>query len=54
MAFVREKKKRAGKSYFYLVENVRENGKVRQRVIRYIGTKRPRGPQKGLKGTKRR
>ena len=38
------------RSYFSLVETHREDGKVRQRSIRYLGTKRPRGPQKGLKG----
>jgi hypothetical protein len=27
-----------GKRYFYLVESIREGKKVRQRVIRYIGT----------------
>ena len=41
MAFIREKR-RGSRSYFYLVENVRDNGKVRQKVIRYVGTRRPR------------
>ena len=27
-----------GKTYFYLVESRRINGKVRQKVIKYIGT----------------
>jgi len=48
VAFIREKKKN-GRSYFYLVENTWDNGKVRQRLIRYVGTHRPRGRQKGLK-----
>lgn len=30
-------KKISGKSYFYLVESTRVNGKVMQRVIEYIG-----------------
>ena len=50
MAFVREKR-RGSRRYYYLVENTRQqDGKVRQRTIRYIGIKRPKGPQKGLKG----
>jgi hypothetical protein len=36
MAFVRQKVSR-GRSAFYLVENRRENGKVRQRVLTYLG-----------------
>lgn len=50
MAFIRGKK-RANREYFYLVESYREEGKVRQRVLKYLGSKRPRGRQKGLKGT---
>ncbi|MBA7619875.1 hypothetical protein ES703_27217 [subsurface metagenome] len=50
MAFIREKKQ-DGRSYFYLVRNFRgEDGKTRQQHIRYLGTRRPRGRQKGLKG----
>lgn len=37
MAYVR-KKINKGKSYYYIVEAVRENDKVKQKVIRYIGT----------------
>jgi len=37
MAFLR-KKIIKGNPYFYLVENKRINGKVRQKVIKYIGT----------------
>ncbi|MBU1004573.1 MAG: hypothetical protein KJ561_01985 [Nanoarchaeota archaeon] len=36
MAFIRTKKIN-GKLYYYLVENTRINGKVKQKVIRYIG-----------------
>jgi len=37
MAFIRMKRI-SGNNYFYLVKNKRINGKVRQKVIRYIGT----------------
>jgi len=37
MAFIR-KKKIKGISYYYLVENRRINGKVRQKVLKYIGS----------------
>ena len=40
MPFVRTKH-RGQKSYYYLVENKRDGDKVRQRVIRYLGTKPP-------------
>jgi hypothetical protein len=30
-----------GKNYYYLVENQRIDGKVRQRVMRYLGTSKP-------------
>ena len=36
--FVREKTAR-GHSYLYLVENEREDGRVRQRIIRALGRK---------------
>jgi len=40
MAFVRVK--RHGKrEYYYLVEGKREGKKVRQKVIKYLGTKMP-------------
>jgi len=51
MAFIREKR-RGSRRYYYLVENYREDGHVRQRTIRYLGTKRPRGRQKGLRGSR--
>ncbi|MFH0979030.1 MAG: hypothetical protein V1837_07065 [Candidatus Woesearchaeota archaeon] len=38
MAFIRSKIIN-GKRYYYLVENHRVNGKVMQKVLRYIGTK---------------
>ncbi len=38
MAFVREKII-GGKKYYYLVENKKINGKVRQKVLAYIGDK---------------
>ncbi|KKK67724.1 hypothetical protein LCGC14_2951220 [marine sediment metagenome] len=50
MAYIREKR-RGRRSYYYLVENYREDGHTRQRVIKYLGTKRPRGRQKGFRGT---
>jgi hypothetical protein len=37
MSFVRSKK-RGNKIYYYLVESYRVDNKVRQRVIKYIGT----------------
>ena len=42
MAFIREIK-RGNKPYYYLVESYRdkETGKVRQRNLKYLGTKRP-------------
>jgi hypothetical protein len=48
MAFVRIKK-HGDREYYYLVESFRDNGKVRQRVLEYLGTHPPRGRQKGLK-----
>ncbi len=30
-----------GKNYYYLVENKREGEKVKQKVIRYLGTTKP-------------
>ena len=36
MAFIRSKKIK-GISYYYLVESKRINGKVRQKVLKYIG-----------------
>jgi len=40
MPYVRAKH-RGQKVYYYLVESKREGKKVRQRIIRYIGTKPP-------------
>jgi hypothetical protein len=37
MAFLRSKKIN-GKQYFYLVESVRMGDKVKQRVVKYIGS----------------
>lgn len=34
-----------------LVESYREDGKVRQRVLKYLGTHPPKGRQKGLRGS---
>jgi hypothetical protein len=40
MAYVRVKR-RGQRVYYYLVESKREGDKVRQRIIRYLGTKPP-------------
>ena len=40
MAYIRTKR-RGQRLYYYLVESKREGDKVRQRVIRYLGTKPP-------------
>jgi len=37
MVFIRKKKVR-GKTYYYVVENNLINGKIKQKVIYYIGT----------------
>ena len=37
MAFIR-KKINKGRNYYYIVETVRKKDKVRQKVIRYIGS----------------
>lgn len=37
MAFIRAKKK-GKKVYYYLVENYREGNKVKQKVLKYLGT----------------
>ena len=42
MAFIRAKKVK-GKTYFYLVKGVRENGKVKQKIVQYFGTTLPDG-----------
>ena len=40
MAFIRSKRK-GNRVYYYLVENRREGKKVRQKVIKYLGTEPP-------------
>jgi len=40
MAFVRTKRQ-GNRIYYYLVENKREGKKVRQKVIKYLGTEPP-------------
>jgi len=40
MPYVRSKR-RGQKVYYYLVESKREGNKVRQQIIRYLGTKPP-------------
>ncbi len=42
MAFLRAKKIN-GNLYFYLVKSVRIEGKVRQKVVKYIGTQKNLG-----------
>jgi hypothetical protein len=37
MAFIRRKKVK-GKTYYYIVESYKEKGRVKQKVIYYIGT----------------
>ena len=37
MAFIRKKKVK-GKNYYYVVERYKVKGKVKQRVLGYIGT----------------
>ena len=36
MAFIRTKKIN-GKTYYYLVESIRVDGKIKQKVVKYIG-----------------
>ena len=40
MAFVRTKRK-GNRTYYYLVESKREGKKVRQKVVKYLGTQMP-------------
>lgn len=40
MAFVRTKLK-GGRIYYYLVESKRDGKKVRQKVVKYLGTEPP-------------
>ena len=44
MAYVRAKP-RGQRVYYYLVESKRDGKKVRQRIIRYLGTKPPQGEE---------
>jgi len=37
MTFIRRKKVK-GKTYYYIVKSYKDNGKVKQRVLLYIGT----------------
>lgn len=37
MMFIRKKKK-DGKVYYYIVESIRKNNKVQQKVLMYLGT----------------
>lgn len=37
MAYIRNKKIK-GKTYYYIVESLREKEKIKQRVVRYLGT----------------
>ena len=54
MAFVRTKRQ-GNKTYYYLVESRREGSKVRQKVIRYLGTEKPTKVQlEALKGGSQR
>ena len=32
-----------GRPYYYLVKSIRVGGKVRQKVLKYLGTRKPRG-----------
>ena len=45
MAFVRAKK-HGNRVYYYLVENKWVDGKVRQKVLKYLGTIPPEGWKK--------
>jgi len=40
VAFIRTKRK-GSRIYYYLVENKREGKKVRQKVLKYLGTELP-------------
>ena len=51
MAFIRAKVSR-GNTYYYLVENHREGKKVRQKVLKYLGTTPPEGFKSKTEGGK--
>lgn len=39
-----------GRPYYYLVKSIREGGKVKQKIIKYLGTRKPRGiPREEIK-----
>ena len=40
MAYIRERR-RGNRTYYYLVESRREGNKVRQKVLKYLGTTLP-------------
>jgi hypothetical protein len=40
MAYIRVQK-RGNRTYYYLVKSEREGSKVRQKVLRYLGTSKP-------------
>lgn len=42
MSFIRAKKFSNGRVYYYEVESYRVHGKVKQRVIKYLGKEDPR------------
>jgi len=44
VAFVRTKRQ-GDRIYYYLVENKREGKKVRQKVLKYLGTEAPTNEQ---------
>lgn len=46
MSFIRAKKFSNGRVYFYEVESYRSQGKVKQRVLKYLGKVDPRGSEK--------
>jgi len=49
VAFVRVKRQ-GNRAYYYLVENKREGKKVRQKVIKYLGTEPPTKEQIEIMG----
>ena len=49
MAFIKTIK-RGGRTYYYLVESVREGNKVRQRYLKYLGTEKPKSDNEEDRG----
>lgn len=37
MMFIRRKENKNGKAYYYIVKNIKQEGKVKQKVIMYLG-----------------